>query len=108
MEVMSDTKTKIATLLSNRKLLNVVVISLIMAFGVLYIVQVNSSATRGLALRDMQEKNQALHIAFQSTEAKIDELRSLDSVMQREQLLGLIKATKVSYIIKANNTVALR
>lgn len=105
---MSDTKATIANVFSNRKLLNIVVISLIVAFGVLYIVQVNSSASRGLALRDMQAKNLALHIAYQSTEAKIDELRSLDSVMQREQLLGLTKATKVSYITKANNTVALR
>ncbi len=108
MEVMSEVKTKIAALLSNRKLLNIVVISLIVAFGLLYVVQVNSSASRGLALRQMQDKNATLHIAYQSTEAKIDELRSLDSVMQREQLLGLVKASKVSYITTANNTVALR
>jgi cell division protein FtsB len=108
MEVMLQVKTKIVSLLNNSKLMNVVIVSLLIAFGLLYIVQVNSSATRGLALRELEEQNQSLKVAYQSTAAKIDELRSLDSVMQREQLLGLVKASQVSYITKTINTVALR
>lgn len=108
MEVMSQVRTKIVSLLNNTRLMNVVIVSLLIAFGLLYIVQVNSSATRGLALRELEKENQSLKVAYQSITAKIDELRSLDSVMQREQLLGLVKVSQVSYITKTINTVALR
>lgn len=105
---MSEERSKIAVLLSNRKLVNTFVIGLIVAFGILYIAQVNAAASKGLALRALEEENQTLHVAMQHTAAKIDELRSLDSVMQREQFLGLVKAERVSYVTMTSDAVALR
>lgn len=105
---MSEERTKIYALFSNKKLLNAVVIGLIVAFGMLYIAQVNAAASKGLALRALEERNQDLRIEAQAMAAKIDELRSLDSVMQREQLLGLVKAEQVSYIRVTSDAVALR
>lgn len=105
---MSEEQTTIAKLLGNRKLMNAFVIGLIVAFGLLYIAQVNSAASRGLALRALEERNQTLHVAMQHTAATIDEMRSLDSVIQREQLLGLVKAERVSYVKITSGAVALR
>ncbi|MBI1908295.1 hypothetical protein HYS28_02675 [Candidatus Uhrbacteria bacterium] len=105
---MSEARTRIAVLLGNKKLLNTVVAGLIVAFGVLYIAQVNAAASKGLALRALEERNDALRVEVQMTAAKIDELRSLDSVMQREQLLGLVKAERVSYVSVPSGAVALR
>ncbi len=105
---MSEERSKIAQLLGNRRLVNAVVSGLVIAFGVLYIAQVNAAASKGLVLRALEDRHQDLAVESQRLVAKIDELRSIDSVMQREQLLGLVKAERVSYITSGGGIVALR
>lgn len=105
---MSEERSKIATLLGNRRLVNAVVSGLVIAFGILYVVQVNSAASKGLALRALEDRHSELTVESQRLVAKIDQLRSIDSVTQREQLLGLVKAERVSYITTGDDVVALR
>lgn len=92
----------------NTKLLNPLMLGIIVALGVLYIGQVNASASKALTLRRLEDGRADLALENERLHAKIADLRSLDSVMQRQQFLGLVKAETISYISTAPSAVALR
>lgn len=92
----------------NARVLNTLLTGVIIALGVLYIGQVNASASKALALRELEDAKTALQVENEMLDAKIAQLRSLDSVMQRQQFLGLVKASSVSYITTNSGAVALR
>lgn len=93
---------------TNPKVLNTLMIGVIIALGVLYIGQVNASASKALALRTLEDANGSLGLDAERLHAKIAELQSLDSVMQRQQFLGLVKVQNISYISAGPSAVALR
>lgn len=105
---MSEGGKKITAWVSNPRVLNSITVGFIVALGVLYIGQVNASAAKALAVRDLEDKNQALHVEAQRLDAQIDSLRSLESVMQRQQFLGLVDVQRTSYIRSVSGAVALR
>lgn len=92
----------------NTKVLNTLMIGVIIALGVLYIGQVNASASKAIALRELEDRKTSLVLDNERLHAKIAELRSLDSVMQRQQFLGLVKVQNISYISAGPSSVALR
>lgn len=92
----------------NTKVLNTLMIGVIVALGVLYIGQVNASASKALALRALEEQKDDVALENTRLNAKIAELRSLDSVLQRQQFLGLVKVENISYISGGPSSVALR
>lgn len=83
-------------------------LSLTLAFGVLYVVQVNAASTKGFTMRDLEQANQAARRENEKLVAEIDRLRSLASVSEREAFLGLVKLQNVTYIQAGNAEVALR
>lgn len=103
-----EERVAIATWWRNPRVLNALMMGIIVALGVLYIGQVNASASKALALRDLEDANSVARLDAERLNAKIAELRSLDSVMQRQQFLGLVKANSVSYITTSSGVVALR
>ena len=83
-------------------------LALTLAFGVLYVVQVNAASTKGFTMRDLEQNNQDMRRENDKLAAEIDLLRSLSSVSEREAFLGLVKLENVSYIEAGNSEVALR
>ncbi len=92
----------------NPKVINVLTIGCILAFGILYIGQVNAAATKGYAIRDLERQNEDLRHEREHLDVEIARLRSLDSVTAREQFLGLEKVQSVEYIEVGKDVVALR
>lgn len=90
------------------RVVNAIMAGSIVALGILYIGQVNASANKALQMSTLDKEQNALRVETQLLAAKIDELRSLDSVMQRQQLLGLVEITRIDYVSAALATVALR
>ncbi len=88
--------------------MNVFMTGCIVALGILYIGQVNASASKARQVSILEDTERSLHVDNERLAAKIDNLRSLDSVMQREQFLGLVAVQKVVYVSAATETVALR
>lgn len=78
------------------------------AFGILYIGQVNAAATKGYAIRDLERQNEDIRHEQERLEVEIARLRSLDSVTTREAFLGLRKIENVKYVSAASSAVALR
>ncbi len=105
---MSEDKKTILTLFTNAKVINTLLLGFMVALGVLYIGQVNASATKAMAVRQLEDKQHLLQVDAQRLDVKIDKLRSLDSVMQRQQFLGLVPAQSIDYVMVGADTVALR
>jgi cell division protein FtsB len=99
---------KIKAVLHNERALRVFMMALTLAFGVLYVVQVNAASTKGFTVRDLEQTNQDMRQENEKLAAEIDRLRSLASVSERETFLGLIKVNDISYIKAGNGAVALR
>ena len=99
---------KFRALLRNPRLLPVLVMGLTVAFGVLYIVQVNAASTKGFAMRDLERGNQELRRENDRLGAEVNRLRSLSSVQERETFLGLVKMNDVTYIKAGGSEVALK
>lgn len=105
---MSEERPRIFRKLLQPRVMNTIMAGCIVALGVLYIGQVNSSANKALRVSALEQHHQALYVDTQRLSAKIDELRSLDSVMQRQQLLGLVRVDTTRYIRSGLDAVALR
>ena len=95
-------------LLHNQRVLRVFMLALTLAFGILYVVQVNAASTKGFTMRDLERSNQSLRRDNDKLAAEINRLRSLSSVSERETFLGLVKLENVTYIKAGNGEVALR
>ena len=99
---------KIYTAVRDQRVLRVFMVALTLAFGVLYVVQVNAASTKGFTMRDLENNNQALQQDNEKLAAEIDRLRSLSSVSERQAFLGLVKLQNVSYLKAGTGEVALR
>ncbi|MBT3230230.1 hypothetical protein HN358_00390 [Candidatus Uhrbacteria bacterium] len=66
--------------------------------GALYIWQVNMSATQGYAVRDMESDITLIEHENEQLQNQVSSLRSIDSVMTRVQMLGLVKVDDVVYL----------
>lgn len=91
----------------NEKFWRVVILGLILAFGLSYIVQVNTASTKGYVMRTYVERNDAVRQENDRLSAEIDRLRSLSSIEEREMFLGLVKLQDVRYVSAEHPEVAL-
>lgn len=105
---MSEERPKLVRALLRPRVMNSIMTGCIVALGVLYIGQVNASANKALRVSQLEERHAMLLVDTERAHAKIDELRSLDSVLQRQQFLGLVPVTQTSYIRAGVDAVALR
>jgi cell division protein FtsB len=99
---------KIQAILHDQRVMRVFMLALTLAFGVLYVIQVNAASTKGFTMRDLENNNLELRQENDKLAAEVDRLRSLASVSEREAFLGLVKLQNVSYIKAGNQEVALR
>ncbi len=99
---------KLKTILHDRRVLRSLMLALTLAFGVLYVIQVNAASTKGFTMRDLEGSNQILRRENDKLTAEIDRLRSLASVSEREVFLGLVKLRGVTYLKAGTPEVALR
>ncbi len=105
---MSDERSKLFRKLLQPRVMNTIMAGCIVALGVLYIGQVNASANKALQVAALEQQRAMLVVDTQRTAAKIDELRSLDNVLQRQQFLGLVAVENIDYIRAGVDAVALR
>ena len=81
----------------------IVFICLISLTCLLYLWQVNSLATRGYEIKDLEEKVGELRDKNKSLELKITQLRSTERISQAVEKLEMIEVARVEYL-KANGT----
>ena len=110
MEVQKGGKTQniFLRIIKNPQAMSVLSVGCMLAFGVLYIAQVNNSATKGYAVRELKEKNIELRHERDRLDIKIARLRSIDSVTARESFLGLQKIERTTFVKTGSDVVAVR
>ncbi len=95
-------------ILKNPQAMSVLSVGCMLAFSTLYIAQVNASATKGYAVRELKEKNGELRHERDRLDIRIARLRSVDSVTARQSFLGLKKIERVTFVKIGSDVVAVR
>lgn len=91
----------------NVVLINLISISLILAFFVLYITQVNSSVASGYQMRELETAIHELTIQNKQLQVAARESQSLDNVADSVQMLGLVDAETPQYVQGSEPSYAL-
>lgn len=75
--------------------------------GVLYIWQVNMSATRGFAMRDLEQGIEDLTMENDRLSMDVARLQSIESVTTRMKMLGLVEVSTIEYVTPGSGSVAI-
>lgn len=75
--------------------------------GALYLFQVNSIATKGYEIRDLESRINELHKENKKMEIREVELRSMYNIEKASQDLNLVNSKEVTYI-EINGPVAMK
>ncbi|MFH1632247.1 MAG: hypothetical protein ABIA47_04525 [bacterium] len=99
--------TKIKSFISKTHWLYLAIIVATLMIGLMYIWQVNVSATKGFAMRDLQQGNEGLRLENDRLQLEVARLQSIDSVSTRVQMLGLTEIKSIQYVAPGKPTVAV-
>jgi cell division protein FtsL len=78
--------------------LNLSLVAMIVAFGFLYLFQINSLGTRGYEIRQMEQKIKILQADNKELQIKSSSLSSITKIQKDAEVLGMVPATNVTYI----------
>lgn len=88
-------------------LLNAVSLMLLLVLLVSYIVQVNSTISKGYQIRDLETQVNELTLLNQKTELEVRQSQSLDRVERSVKMLGFIRADMPNYVSASEPAYAL-
>ncbi len=75
--------------------------------GLLYVAQMNATATGNLTIRQMEQKIGDLQAHNQELELKADTVRSLKNIEQASTALNLVAPAQITYVNEQDSAVAL-
>lgn len=78
----------------------------IVVLGIIYLGQINSLATRGYEMKNIESRKADLTAQSEQMQVQIAEIRSTETLLQRIEALELVPVGKVSYINAASPDVA--
>jgi hypothetical protein len=102
------TKTLIQRLDQHIALINLLVLISVLMIGLMYIIQVNHSTTKGYLMRDLETRIEQLGIANQQLELEVAGNRSIATIDERIQMLGLKPVETPEYVSTGASTVAMQ
>ncbi len=108
MEVQGGKLSLLRRVVKNPRVLSALTAGCMIAFGVLYVGQVNAAATKGYAIRELQERNVELRHERDRLDMQIAKLRSVQSVKTREAFLGLHSLAPSAFVKVGSDVVAVR
>jgi len=91
----------------NSKNLVIFVFILTVAIGLCYLVQVNSLATKGYKIKDLEERVADLRTKNKSLELEITELRSTERISREVENLEMVAVARVEYLRPNGTSVAI-
>ena len=80
---------------------------LLVALSLAYIIQVNNAASKGYAIRDLENAIHELTVANQQLEQSAREAQSLDHISHAVKMLGMVEAKQPVYVDAAAPSYAL-
>ncbi|KKU08978.1 MAG: hypothetical protein UX09_C0007G0004 [Candidatus Uhrbacteria bacterium GW2011_GWE2_45_35] len=86
---------------------NLCLFLVVVSCSLVYVVQVNTSATKGYQIRDLETAINQLQLDNQSMQVKISEIRSMKNIAAKVPMLGMVKAETPVYLSSFPSTVSL-
>jgi len=102
LKLMLAPKKLLANFQLTHKSYGVMMLALIVICGVLYLSQVNSLATKGYKVKDLENKVSHLESVNKKLQVEVTEMRSMANIEQRLVQLNMVPVGHVEYI-KANS-----
>lgn len=87
--------------------LNLGTLVLLVALAVVYIVQVNQTASKGYQIRELESQIHELTLRNQTLEIATQQAQSLENVARATKMIGLVKADRPEYITASAPSYAL-
>lgn len=87
-------------------LLNITTLVLLVIVFLAYIVQVNSTASKGYAIRDLETKIHQLSINNQQLQSETQQAQSLQNITHAVKMIGMVKAEQPVYVNPQGGSVA--
>ncbi len=104
---LKQTKSFVQAIEEHVALINIIVLALILIVGMLYIIQVNRSVTKGYEIRDLETAISDLRLETERLESQVAESRSMAEIDERVQMLGMVPSSGPEYVSAGTPTVAL-
>ena len=86
---------------------NIVLAGSTLAFSLLYVFQVNASASKGYDLRDVERRVETLKTEAMALQDKMTSLTTLQAVSERASALGFVQPDRIVYINPAAKSYAV-
>lgn len=90
----------------NLKVLNLIIFSLVAIIGLAYLIEVNSLATKGYRIGELEVKIDQLQQESKDLELQVLELQSIESVKNKVSQLNMVSGGKVEYLISSPVAIA--
>ena len=87
-------------------LLNIATLALLVIVGLSYVVQVNSTASKGYAIRDLETKIHQLAVSNQQLQSETQKAQSLQNITHAVKMIGMVKAGQPVYVNAGAGAVA--
>jgi len=84
------------------------VISLLIVFGVYYLVETNQVSTLGFELRELQDRTEELKVQNDKMQIEAAQLKSMKRIEEESQELNLVAGGVVQYLDASTSEVAAR
>jgi hypothetical protein len=85
---------------------NMVTFAVLVAICFAYIVQVNSTASKGYQIRDLENTIRELSVSNQQSELEIHQAQSLENIQHAVKMIGMVPSDQVVYLDARGGSVA--
>lgn len=86
--------------------LNIATFALLVLFSFVYIIQVNNTASKGYAIRDLENRIHDLTLSNQRMELASREAQSLNNISRAIKMIGLVQENHPTYVDATGATYA--
>ncbi|EKD33445.1 MAG: hypothetical protein ACD_76C00028G0001 [uncultured bacterium] len=80
---------------------------MVACLGFMYIIQINISATKGFAIRDLEKRISTSKLENEQLESKLAELQSMDNIASKVSMLGMVPVDRIDYYSSVSSSFAL-
>ena len=82
--------------------LNIALVVLIVAFGFLYLFQINTLGTRGYEIRQIEQQIKVMQVENKTLQIQSSSLSSITQIQKEAESLNMVPATEVTYLKEAD------
>jgi len=102
----SRSKTAVAWAMQHAFVLNIATFGFLILLSLVYIVQVNNTASKGYAIRDLENQIHELTLSNQQMESVAREAQSLSNISRAVKMIGLVQENHPTYIDASGKSYA--